>query len=271
MRTLKKITLSFITILVLLASSSFYGSDKNKKIPPPGTIELRDNLFIDAKPIYNIHYLEYEYGIRYVNFNLTCFENYVSSLPKYGAKDSAEILRTSCESLKDSNSLKIDNNIPISWNFKTDFYLRHPRYNFYPCVNISYQIASAYCKWRTQVVMLSMALTANSKSRERSYSKILYRLPTKEEWKYALDKFKDNTATIYTGRYDSACYVAWVDFKDKKNFYRLSNISEMVQQEGVAVGANWKDSSSYGIKNFTTHYLKSSDWLGFRCICEVEK
>ena len=86
MTTFKKITLHIIIIiLVLLTSSSFYGSDKNKKIPPPGTIELRDNLFIDEKPIYNIHYLEYEYGIRYVNFNLTCFEDYVSSLPMYGA------------------------------------------------------------------------------------------------------------------------------------------------------------------------------------------
>ena len=52
----------------------------------------------------------------------------------------------------------------------------HPYYNEFPVVNISYDAAVAYCKW----------LTAKYNTLDkRKYNKVIFRLPTVEEWELA--------------------------------------------------------------------------------------
>jgi formylglycine-generating enzyme required for sulfatase activity len=67
--------------------------------------------------------------------------------------------------------------VPLSFNDPyVEYYLRHPAYMDYPVVGVSYDKAVAYCKWATE------AYNANP---EREFDRVLFRLPTQEEWEYA--------------------------------------------------------------------------------------
>ena len=57
-----------------------------------------------------------------------------------------------------------------------EFYHCHPAYNEYPVVNISWEAANLYCKWLTEIY--------NSYDK-RKFKKVIFRLPTKEEWMHA--------------------------------------------------------------------------------------
>ena len=50
----------------------------------------------------------------------------------------------------------------------------------------------------------------------------------------------------------------------------LTNFSEMVAEKNVAKGKNWKEIATINNPNATCHYSKPTDWLTFRCVCEVE-
>ena len=74
------------------------------------------------------------------------------------------------------------------------YYLRFPYCSNYPVVGISYLQATAYCEWRTTMVNLFVYLKENKikynydsldKYLVLAPKKVLYRLPTKEEWEYA--------------------------------------------------------------------------------------
>jgi len=56
------------------------------------------------------------------------------------------------------------------------YYHKHQAYNEYPVVNISHEKANEYCKWLT--------IKYNSNP-YRKYNKVLFRLPTKNEWEIA--------------------------------------------------------------------------------------
>ena len=57
-----------------------------------------------------------------------------------------------------------------------EYYHQYPAYRDYPIVNISYEGAVLFCEW----------LTSKYNSLEkRAFHKVLFRLPTGEEWKHA--------------------------------------------------------------------------------------
>lgn len=57
-----------------------------------------------------------------------------------------------------------------------EHYLRHPAYQRYPLVGISYEQAVLYCQWLTEVY---------HQNPDRTFKKVVYRLPTENEWIYA--------------------------------------------------------------------------------------
>lgn len=57
-----------------------------------------------------------------------------------------------------------------------DYYLRHPAYENYPVVGVSYVQAKAYAQWLTEKY---------NQDEERVFKKVCFRLPTEEEWEYA--------------------------------------------------------------------------------------
>lgn len=57
-----------------------------------------------------------------------------------------------------------------------EYYFRHPSYQNYPVVGVSYHQATLYCAWLTELY---------HQNPNRIYKKIVYRLPTEAEWIYA--------------------------------------------------------------------------------------
>lgn len=57
-----------------------------------------------------------------------------------------------------------------------ELYHRHPAYYGYPVVNISYEGAVLFCEWLTEEY---------NSYEKRKYKKVVFRLPSKEEWMYA--------------------------------------------------------------------------------------
>ena len=81
-------------------------------------------------------------------------------------------------------------------------YSKSVDYLDYPAVNISYESAVAYCKW------LTIETNADPK---RKFKKVLFRLPTKEEWEMAARGGRKNNMYSWGGPYvrnSKGCYLA---------------------------------------------------------------
>jgi formylglycine-generating enzyme required for sulfatase activity len=305
--------------LVIFATSLLLGCfmhrehfDEVRKVPklnyetPPGSVWLRNNLFIDITEITNMDWLEYMYWTdRHEP------EKHFALLPD------TLIWRT--PTMHDHPNII--------------YYLRHPAYRNYPVVGISYEQAVAYCKWRSDRVNEFIYIREH-KTREYKPDSIYphpevmrFRLPTKEEWEYAaaagldqdrfpfgyesfldknnipvsnvleyttLYKRTERTVHMHTGSYSDNSYdlVAPVN-SFTPNMYGIynmtGNVSEIIADtlfkglnhstslDGSTFKNNPKeyvrtDSTEFSCDNrFTFRYQEPKAWLGFRCVCEVMK
>ena len=185
--------------------------------------------------------------------------------------------------------------------FVINMYFQHPAFSEYPVVGISYAQAEAYCKWRTEITNKTAFLNENKikGNPDSTYSfptKFIYRLPTRREWEYAAsagldtNKFplgyekiinKKNLPKIATIesreflKYYSVEY--WpgdVYFGDPNKFglYNMAgNVAEMTSEEGIAKGGSWHHTLQESYIGKDIHYEGPTNWLGFRCICEMKK
>ncbi|MFC2113878.1 formylglycine-generating enzyme family protein [Bacteroidota bacterium] len=163
--------------------------------PPPGTVKVSENLYADKTEIANIDYREYMYWNKDVFGEES--DIYQNSLPDtllWAYQDTA---------------LKI----PMIT------YYRHPIYNYYPVMGISYKQALDYISWRSDRVM-EMLLVRNKiiqphpqqdsntcftiekyfAGRYMNYKAIKtlpvphYRLPSPDEWEKLAGKENDTLA-----------------------------------------------------------------------------
>lgn len=59
-----------------------------------------------------------------------------------------------------------------------EYYFRHPAYANFPVVGVSYAQAVAYAEWKTEQY---------NKEEDRVFKKVRFRIPTEEEWEYAVN------------------------------------------------------------------------------------
>ena len=192
---------------------------------------------------------------------------------------------------------------PLAYNEPlVEFYFRHPAYDDYPVVNVSYEGAQLYCQWLTK----KMQSFSNRLKAE-------FRLPYREEWIYAglggttlseyswggyylrnsdgqmCCNFKNISAENIHYNSETKKYEVILNAETgqcggtidelgitapvksyKPNNYGIynmcGNVAEMTNIEGIAVGGSWQ-SSGYDVRlRSCLYYSKPEPSIGFRPI-----
>lgn len=213
---------------------------------------------------------------------------------------------------KQTELLKIAMVDSLNWRDKlayqepfVQYYFRHPAYDNYPVVNISYEGANLFCKWLTD------EYNAYPK---RKFKKVAFRLPTENEWEIAAkggidlsdyawgnrlyqnehymcnfrkmgdESIKYDTITKkfvieYSGSSGTFCSLNdnagitvpvdsyWANGSGLFNV--CGNVAEMVKEKGICRGGSWKNAGGDVKISSKAHYSKSATDLGFRYFMEV--
>lgn len=171
-----------------------------------------------------------------------------------------------------------------------NMYHWHPSYNNYPIVNIDYNAAVEYCKWLTEEY---------NNNPKKKHKKVVFRLPTENEWIYAARIFPDGKLPWYGDvAYDNkknykanVKYHAYnekgkgVDYADDKAIYTnqvtafppnelglyniIGNVSEMLNIENKAKGGGFNSFIEECFVDKTQDYNGKDPQVGFRVFMEV--
>ena len=188
---------------------------------------------------------------------------------------------------------------PLTYGEKyVEYYFRHPAYRNYPVVNLTKAQAEKYCEWLTTVwrkntgnesIIFRLPMRAEymkaafGNSMERTYSwsspyllndkgmsqcnfmnigaGAISRDPETGKLIVITDKIHDDAG------YDGADLTAPANsfFPNEFGIYHLNgNVSEMVKEDGIAVGGDW-NSPGYDVRNESTKvFTKANPMVGFR-------
>jgi formylglycine-generating enzyme required for sulfatase activity len=258
-----------ICLLFLICCKTQYNVvrkvDKEYREAPPGTVWIKDSIYMDQCEIRNVDYLKY---VRWVK--------------KYDSINYEKVL-------PDTLVWRQENSYNDSY---VRYYLTYPAYRNYPVVGVSYEQAVEFCKWRTERVR-EFAKLINPKSKYAgSYKnfKYYYRLPTKEEWEFAASAGMKTPYGFESIHYDNAPCVNVKEasllgynnndctvpvFFQKPNkfgmYNMIGNVAEILSDKGISKGGSWYHSIDDCEITDSIKYDKPTAWLGFRCVCIVTK
>ncbi len=245
-----------------------------KPIIPPGTVRINDSLFIDKNEVRNVDYIEFLYWTE----------------KEYG-RDSQEYLFI----LPDTTVWETKHTYGEPMK---NIYFRHPAYNNYPLVGISFEQAIMYCDWRTDRVNEILHIKINKISYDSLKNiadipkYVEYRLPTIEEWEYVanqpysektlkrMNKKKHkgikrtnlNNNDVGALPSDNTSITAPVSSYWPNQlgvFNIIGNAAELTSKEGVAKGGSWSHRPEEVSVEAIFKYEKPESWLGFRCVCDM--
>ena len=166
------------------------------------------------------------------------------------------------------------------------YYFRHPAYANYPVVNITYQNALNFCKWKTKEL-----------NNNKIGKGVIVRLPTEKEWEFAARGGINNAIypwgtekmRVEKGRgkglllanyshkkgvmeNDITTITAIITSFSPNNYglYNMSgNVEEMVSEKGITKGGSWKDRANLLKINTYQIVKEASPEVGFRYVVEV--
>ena len=265
----------FLVLVIIISGCTIFKKNPTKG-NPPGTVQINDTLFIDQTEVANIYWREYLY--------------YLSDVEKEEGKYQDALPDT----LVWRNQLAYCE--PI-----VEYYFRHPSYNSYPVVGISYEQAVKFCKWRTFVVNFGEYVRENNIKDYQAHLKdtfpirFYYRLPTKEEWEMiaagnlAIEKFPYGYKDVYlnwrgkktrlfncifpgtisdTGLSGKLYTTATKTFLPNsfQTYNMIGNVAEMVFEKGIAKGGSFYHQLDSCKILIDQNYSDPQMWLGFRCV-----
>lgn len=280
---LKKVLMLSVMGCILSCGSAPKWPLFKRSFVPPGTVLLSGNLYIDYAEITNIDWLEYEYWV---------YRTYGATSPEYWAiLPDTIIWRKLMQDLKLTDSKDID-----QLEAMVTYYYRHPAYQNYPLVGVSYEQAVAYCDWRSKRVNESLFVEANKGYKMPLDTnliipeKVRYRLPSKEEWElavvgqfdsllfqrqtpqkaayYSREVFEQRLALgvrerfVPVGRWETKAH------KSRLN-QMIGNLAEMTNIAGIAKGGSYMHAIGDCLPEVDLPYDGPTYWLGFRCVAEV--
>ncbi len=163
----------------------------------------------------------------------------------------------------------------------------------YPIQNISWEAANEYCQWITKVYN-------SSTSRKKKFKKVIFRLPTEQEWELAAHgkkstNFAWGTNSVQNGKgcflcnfdapdcggcngknkkksNDGAFFTAMVDayFPNDFGLYNVTgNVAEMVQNQTITKGGGWNSRPEDCKISARISSEAPSPNIGFRVFMEV--
>jgi formylglycine-generating enzyme required for sulfatase activity len=266
---------ALLFILLLLSATGSFAQKKSRQKAPSGTVQVNDTLFVDKTEIANIHWREY----------LHYLQQFDSSKKESMLPDTLVWRGTA------------QYNEPL-----VQYYFRHPMFNDYPVVGISYEQALEFCQWRSERVNEFIGKMPESK---RPFEKVAYRLLTRAEWeilsasKLDVNKFPfgyDSTHVKWKAKYVHSFNCKYPDDKPREanhnnldvynvdvytsatNSYlpnsnkmhnTIGNVAEMVSEKGIAKGGS-VDHKLEDCKIINDQYYKKPErWLGFRCVAVI--
>lgn len=259
--------------------------------PPPGTVYLKDSIFIDKYPITNNAYREFLYAIQ--TFWSEKFHEKINELPAYGLKINeseggaititnreGELLIDSTDTRPDSQlyqRMKISERLIVdpATNLTMEYYTKAQFYGDYPIVYVTYEQAELFCEWRSDWVMLHYAVECKNKSERKKYpSKVIYRLANADEWSYAKEKKAQILVSDFGTRGDinKGSYANYKEAQAKSengfNVY-ANNFAEILSDRKQMIGVLQNNDTNTNSQVVTKSYAPASN-VGFRCICEVK-
>src|SRR5690606_39002417 len=151
----------------------------------------------------------------------------------------------------------------------TNFWFALPENRYKPVVLITYEQATEFCAWRSEVVS------------KRIGREVVYRLPTPAERSeiarevLATDRrriekqLEETKAKIQKAPGE---YLLIKRETPKPRVYGLlGNVSEMTLEEGVALGSNNLELTNYKADLYSVvAYDSANSYLGFRCVAEMK-
>lgn len=257
----------FFLLLVSAGKKSLY------KSPPPGTVAVNDTFFVDYAPVRIIDYIEFLSSIR--NFYTPAFSDSIKKLPKWGYTFD-EFRRLDAyfkgdtvfyQKMLPRSLVTLANDKKV---YDIDFRFKSMKYANFPIVNMSYEQAREYCKWRTDMVMLKYAVDCKTEKQRRQYPmNFKYRLPTRKEWEFILGEFFDqvNHSKFKKDPNRPPNIVQPYDIKKTNRFYyETQNAGELLDNAIISSDFMW--TGGVGTISYQ-QYSNPVDWLSFRCVVQI--
>jgi formylglycine-generating enzyme required for sulfatase activity len=181
-----------------------------------------------------------------------------------------------------------------------DYYFNYPAYRDYPIICITYTAANEFCKWLTEYYHSNF-------NPNRKYKQVKFRLPTEQEFIRAASSKYDHAKIFYPwgnnslyGKGEKQCNFFEMcqedlDFNQNRLEYHniinpfdigiepvtsyqpnpygifniVGNVSEMIQQEHIAIGGDWM-STGYNVRITSKKKYEDADpVIGFRVYMEI--
>ena len=290
---------SYLSLLIIILTASGMSLHKGRKTPaplgtPPGVVAIDSNFYVDLTETTNFNWMEYMYWTK-----------------KVFGEQSAEYKATILDSMIWEKEACLSNHERL--------YFGHPVYRHYPVTCVSQQQAEAYCKWRSdrvfeyylvreKIIAFQMEQTPENHFTIEHYfegrfnntaphpgikSYPVYRLPTADEWKKAV-QFSDSAylqaseskrfmkkhglananraligIAICDGPYFSQEPTQETEFNGLIPTDLYGNVSEWLSVPNTVIGGSWKEKSREECTQ--PKIVKgAADHVGFRCVCEMK-